>query len=84
MPPTGGVGGRTDLPGAARQEGSRVPEVRGQRAARVRRRPRCSRGVRSPGARSPRSAPAPTRSEVPLPQDLLSLAVCAEAAAGGC
>lgn len=41
------------------------------------------RGVRSPGARSPRSAPAPTRSEVPLPQDLLSLAVCAEAAAGG-
>lgn len=80
MPPTGGGDGLTRSGQAGgilgpRSEGA--AGCKGEALAAV------QRSVRSPGARSPRSAPAPTRSEVPLPQDLLSLAVCAEAAAGG-
>lgn len=44
-----------------RRERSGVPDVRGRRAARTRRWRRFRRGARSPGARSPRSAAAPTR-----------------------
>lgn len=52
--------GGTDLPGAARQEGSWVPEVRGRRAARARRWPRCRGASVPPGP----GVPAPPRPQL--------------------
>lgn len=82
MPPRAGV--RTYWRATPRRkERFGVPDARARRVVGMRRWRQFRSGVRSPG----RGVPAPPRpqlgSEVPLPQDLLSLAVCAEAAEGG-